>query len=73
MMDGRTTLRELDEVIARSRRATEREAKLVEALPPCSARSRKERALRALREHLQRLRAFRRVFGARKRRGAQLN
>jgi hypothetical protein len=72
-MDERTTLRELDEVIARSRQATEREAKLVEGLPPCTTRSRKERTLRALREHLQRLRGFRSLFRARKRPGAPLN
>jgi hypothetical protein len=52
MMDDRTTMRELVEVIARSRSATEREAKLVAAVPKCSARTRRQRALEMLRDHL---------------------
>jgi hypothetical protein len=73
MMDDRTTMRELDEVIARSRSATEREAKLVAALPKCSARTRRQRALEMLRDHLQRLRNFRNNLRARTRSGMQLN
>jgi hypothetical protein len=65
-MDDRTTLRELDEMIARSRRATEHEAKLVELLPPSSARTRKERTIGVRREHMQRLRRFRSIFTARR-------
>ena len=49
-MDERTTLRELDEIISRSRSATEREAKLLEALPACGLRKRKQKAMRGMRD-----------------------
>jgi hypothetical protein len=52
----RTTVRELDEMIARTRSATERETKLVvRALPACSLRRRKKRVVRTMRDQLQRL------------------
>jgi len=54
-MDVRTTVRELDEMIARTRSATERETKLVGMLPSCSLRRRKERVVRTMRDQLQRL------------------
>ena len=54
-MDVRTTVRELDEMIARTRSATERETKLVGMLPACSLRRRKERVVRTMRNQLQRL------------------
>jgi len=54
-MDVRTTVRELDEMIARTRSATERETKLVGMLPVCSLRRRKERVVRTMRDQLQRL------------------
>ena len=54
-MDVRTTVRELDEMIARTRSATERATKLVGMLPACSLRRRKERVVRAMRNQLQRL------------------
>jgi len=54
-MDVRTTVRELDEMIARTRSATERETKLVGTLPACSLRRRKERVVRTMRNQLQRL------------------
>jgi hypothetical protein len=54
-MDVRTTVRELDEMIARTRSATERETKLVGMLPASSLRRRKERVVRTMRNQLQRL------------------
>jgi hypothetical protein len=54
-MDVRTAVRELDEMIARTRSATERETKLVRVLPACSLRRRKKRVVRTMRDQLQRL------------------
>jgi hypothetical protein len=54
-MDVRTTVRELEEMIARTRSATERETKLVGMLPASSLRRRKERVVRTMRDQLQRL------------------
>jgi hypothetical protein len=54
-MDVRTTVRELDEMIARTRSATERETKVVGMLPASSLRRRKERVVRTMRDQLQRL------------------
>ena len=54
-MDFRTTVRELDEMIARTRSTTEHETKLVRALPRCTLRRRKERIVRTMRDQLERL------------------
>ena len=54
-MDVRTTVRELEEMIARTRSATERETKLAGMLPASSLRRRKERVVRTMRDQLQRL------------------
>jgi hypothetical protein len=58
-MDVRTTERELDEMIARIRSATERQRRLIGALPACSLRSRKERLIRKMRDQIQRLESLR--------------
>jgi hypothetical protein len=60
-MDPRTTVRELEEVIARTQSATEREMKLVRALPTCGLRRRKERLVRTMRDRLQRLQRLQRA------------
>jgi hypothetical protein len=66
-MDVRTTVRELDEVIARTRSATERELKLARALPACTLRQRIERRVRLMRDRLQRLQTLRNaVYRARR-------
>jgi hypothetical protein len=66
-MDVRTTVRELDEVIARTRSATERELKLARTLPACSLRRRIERRVRMMRHRLQRLQTLRNaVYRARR-------
>jgi hypothetical protein len=58
-MDTRTIVRELDEVMARTRSATDRELKLIRALPACTLRRRKERLVAKMRSHLQRLQSLR--------------
>src|SRR5262245_55342444 len=58
-MDTRTMLRELDEVIARAQSTAEREAAILEVLPDCVLRRRKQERLRATRAHVHRLRELR--------------
>ena len=58
-MDHRTALRELDELIARARSATERETALLNVLPGCISRERKQRQVRAMRVRLHELRQLR--------------
>ena len=58
-MDLGTMMRELDEVIARAQSAATRESTLLNALPDCGLRRRKQRQVRALRDQLQRLRSLR--------------
>ena len=66
-MDVRTKVRELDEVITRTRSATARELKLARALPACSLRRRIERRVRLMRDRLQRLQTLRNaVYRARR-------
>lgn len=72
-MDERTTMRELDEVIARSKSATEREAKLLEALPACGLRKRKQKIVRQMRDYLYRLQGLRTALKTRRRPGIRLN
>jgi len=58
-VDLRTMVRELDEVIARSRCTTERETALLNALPYCGLRRRKQDQVRAMSDHLRRLQSLR--------------
>ena len=58
-MDSRTMVRELDEIIARARSATERELALLKALPECELRKRKQAEVHAMRAHVYRLQRFR--------------
>jgi methionine synthase II (cobalamin-independent) len=69
-MDHRTMVRELEEVIARSESATARETKVLNALPDCFLRRRKQSEVRAMQAHLQRLR---KAVRAKRRPGALLN
>jgi hypothetical protein len=66
MMDIRTTLRELDEVIERAQAATEREVALLDVLPKCGLRRRKQEQVRTMRMHVHRLRSLRRTVKARR-------
>ena len=59
-MDLRTTMRELDEVIVRAQQVTERENALLNVLPDCGLRRRKQHQVRAMRAHVDRLRRLRR-------------
>ena len=68
-MDVRTTERELDEMIARIRSATERQRRLIGALPACSLRSRKEQLIRKMRDQIQRLESLRGSVSRRRRSG----
>jgi hypothetical protein len=58
-MDQRTTLRELDELIARARTTTERETALLDVLPECWLRDRKIRQIRTMKARLHQLRVLR--------------
>jgi hypothetical protein len=58
-MDTRTTMRELDEVIARVQSAAERETALLDVLAECSLRRRKLVQQRTMRAHVHRLRRLR--------------
>jgi len=58
-MDTRTIVRELDEVMARTRSTTDRELELIRSLPACSLRRRKERLVSKMRSHLRRLQSLR--------------
>ena len=71
-MDHRTTVRELDEMIVRTRSAAEREMKLVRALPPCGLRRRKERLVRSMRDHLRQLHSLQTTVQRHRRPGPQL-
>ena len=66
-MDLGTMMRELDEVIARAQSAAAREITLLNALPDCGQRRRKERQVRAMRDQLQRLRSLRSGIRTRRR------
>jgi hypothetical protein len=66
-MDLRTTLREPDEMIERSQIATEREEMLLDALPACGLRRRKQERVRTMRAHMRRLRSLRRTAKSRRR------
>ncbi len=72
-MDHRTMVRELEEVIARSESATARETRVLDALPDCFLRRRKQAEVRAMQAHLQRLRGLRNAVRAKRRPGALLN
>ena len=72
-MDTRTMIRELDEVIARAQSAAEREATLLDVLPECGLRRRKQAQLRTLRAHVHRLRRLRSTVNMRRRLGFRLN
>jgi hypothetical protein len=54
-MDTRTMIRELDEVIARAHSAAEREVALLDVLPNCGLRRRKQAQVRTMRAHVDRL------------------
>jgi len=58
-MDTRTIVRELDEVMARTRSATDRELELIRALPACTLRRRKQQLVSRMRSQLQRLQSLR--------------
>jgi len=60
-MDAHTKIRELEELIARTQSATEREIQLVRALPACGLRRRKEHLVRTMRDRLHRLQRLRRT------------
>jgi hypothetical protein len=66
-MDLRTTLRELDEVIERAQAATEREVALLDVLPKCGLRRRKQEQVHTMRAHVRRLRDLRRIVRTRRR------
>lgn len=59
-MDRRTMLREIDELMSRTQSTIAREAALVDALPNCRLRRRKQARLRTMRAYAQRLGNFRR-------------
>jgi hypothetical protein len=71
-MDSRTMIRELEEVITRAQSATEREALLVKALPEGGLQRRKQRQVRSMRAHLQRLQRFQTTVKSRGRSGSRL-
>jgi hypothetical protein len=71
-MDLRTMVRELDEVITRTRSATERETAHLNALPCCGQRRRKQQQVRAMRDHLHRLQSLRSGVRTRRRPGSWL-
>jgi hypothetical protein len=72
-MDHRVVLRELDELIARARSATERETALLKVLPGCVLRERKQRQVRTMRARLHELRQLRCALTVTRRpRGARL-
>ncbi len=58
-MDTRTTMRELDEVIARAQVTVEREAAIMDVLPDCGLRRRAQERVRATRAHIRQLQKLR--------------
>jgi hypothetical protein len=72
-MDLRTTVRELDEMITRAQRATERENALLNVLPDCGLRRRKQHQVRTMRAHVGRLQSLRRAAATRRRPASGLN
>jgi hypothetical protein len=62
-MDLGTMMRELDEVIARAQSAATRESTLLNALPDCGLRRRKQRQVRASRDHCNGSEAFAAGYG----------
>jgi methionine synthase II (cobalamin-independent) len=72
-MDLRTTVRELDEIITRAHRATERESALLKVLPDCGLRHRKQHQVRMMRAHVDRLRSLRRGVRTSRRPASDLN
>ena len=72
-MDTRTKMRELDEVIARAQSAAEREATLVDVLPDCGLRRKKQAQVRTMRSYVHRLQRLRSAVKATRRVGAPLN
>jgi hypothetical protein len=72
-MDARTMMRELDEVITRVQSAAACEAALVEVLPDCSLRRRKQAQLRTIRAHMHRLQRLRSAVKIRRRPDSRLN
>jgi hypothetical protein len=72
-MDLRTMVRELDEVIARARSATEREVALLKALPQCGLRKKKQEQVQAMRAHVYRLQRLRSAVKAKRSPGSRLN
>lgn len=72
-MDLRTIVRELEEVISKAQAAADREVALLEALPQCALRRRKQRQVTAMRAHVSRLRTFRSAMKATRRPGLLLH
>jgi hypothetical protein len=58
-MDTRTTMRELDEVIARAQFTVERDAAAVDVLPDSGLRRRTQERVRATRAHVRHLQKLR--------------
>jgi hypothetical protein len=72
-MERRTMMRELDEVIARAQTATAREAALVDVLPDCDLRHRKQEQVRTMRAHVHRLQRLRSALRTNRPPGSRLN
>ena len=72
-MDTRTMIRELDEVIARAHSAAEREVALLDVLPNCGLRRRKQAQVRTMRAHVDRLQRLRSSLKIRRPPGSRLN
>ena len=70
-MDTRTMMRELDEVIARAQSVAEQESALVNVLPDCGLRRRKQEQVRTMRVHVYRLRKLRSTVRERRRSGSR--
>ena len=70
-MHTRTMMRELDEVIARAQSTVEREAAILDALPDCRLRRRKQERVRSTRAHVHRLRKLRGTMAAGRRLGSR--
>ena len=72
-MDTRTKMRELDEVIRRVQSAAEREATLVDVLPDCGLRRKKQAQVRTMRTYVHRLQRLRSAVIATRRAGVPLS
>jgi hypothetical protein len=72
-MDACTIVRELDEIIARARSATERELALLMALPEYGLRERKQEQIHGMRAHMYRLQKLRSAVKTGRKPDTQLN